>query len=247
MTVYFIGAGPGAADLITVRGAECLRRADMCLYAGSLVAEEILAYLPAAAEKRNSYGMSLAEIIACLSEADAAGKNVARLHSGDVSFYSAMGEQLRALKALNIAYEIIPGVPAFAAAAAALGQELTVPRLNQSLVLTRGARNATPMPAAESLAALGAAKATMIIHLFAQNAAALQAELTPIYGADCPIMIAARVSRSDEWLKRGRLRDLTALVKEAGLLRAALLFVGRGMDGAANDEARSRLYAEKET
>jgi len=242
MTVYFIGAGPGAADLITLRGLNRLRACPVCLYAGSLVEETMLSYLPSHAERRNSYGMTLEEIIIFLRTAHEAGRDVARLHSGDVSFYSAMGEQIRALQRLNIPYEIIPGVPAFAAAAAAIGQELTVPRINQSLVLTRGARNATPMPASETPAALGAAKATMIIHLFAAQAKQTEAQLMPIYGADCPIIIAAYVSRPNERIIRGQLSQLADLVAREGIKRTALLFVGRALANNEAENKRSHLY-----
>jgi len=243
MTIYFIGAGPGAADLITVRGAERLKHCQACLYAGSLVAEAMLDYLPVGAEKRNSYGMRLEEIISWLRRADAAGQNVARLHSGDVSFYSAAGEQIRALKALGIAYEIIPGVPAFAAAAAAIGRELTVPRLNQSLILTRACANATPMPPSETMANLGAAKATMAVHLFAGQAAQIEAQLLPVYGADCPIIIAARVSWPDQQIIRGRLSELAELVAKTGISRSALLLLGSSLAEEEEGACRSHLYS----
>ena len=226
MTVFFIGAGPGAADLITVRGRDRLAAAPVCLYAGSLVPSELLEHCPPGARLVDTANLNLDEIVAELLAAHAAGLDVARLHSGDPSVFSAMAEQMRRLDALGVPYEVVPGVPAFAAAAAALGRELTVPGVGQTVILTRTAARATPMPAGEELAALGRSRSTMVLHLAVQRIEQLVEELVPNYGADCPVAVVARASRPDELVLRGTLADIAEQVRAAAILRTAVVIVG---------------------
>ncbi|MDE2318530.1 MAG: precorrin-4 C(11)-methyltransferase [Rhodospirillales bacterium] len=240
MTVHFIGAGPGAADLLTLRGRDLIAASPVCLYAGSLVPEGVLAHCPAGAKIVNTAPMSLDEIIAEITAADAAGLDVARLHSGDLSVWSAMGEQLQLLRALGIPYDITPGVPAFAAAAACLGAELTLPGIAQSLVLTRLGGRASPLPEGERLAAFAATGATLALHLSIHRLAELVAELTPFYGTDCPVAVVWRASWPDERVLRGTLESIEAMI-EPGIDRTALILVGRVL--GAEDFERSRLYA----
>lgn len=240
MTVHFIGAGPGAPDLITVRGRDLIAASPVCLYAGSLVPEALLGHCPQGARIVNTAPLSLDEIIAEIAAAHAAGQNVARLHSGDLSVWSAMGEQLRRLRALNIPYDVTPGVPSFAAAAAALGAELTLPGVAQSVVLTRMSGRATAMPPGESLSAFAATGATLAIHLSIHVLDRVLAGLIPHYGADCPVAVVWRASWPDERILRATLGTLeTAL--SAGMERTALILVGRTL--GASDFAESRLYA----
>ncbi|CAM5340649.1 precorrin-4 C(11)-methyltransferase [Streptomyces abikoensis] len=241
MTVYFIGAGPGAADLITVRGARTLARCGVCLYAGSLVPRELLAECPPDARLVDTAGLTLDQITDELTRAHAAGRDVARLHSGDPSVFSAVAEQMRRLDAAGIPYEIVPGVPAFAAAAAALGRELTVPTVGQTVVLTRIARQATPMPPGEDLATLGRSGALLVLHLAARYADEVVAELLPHYGADCPAAVVAMASRPDELVLRGTLADIAEKVKAAGVVRTAVIIVGRTL--AAEQFPDSYLYS----
>jgi len=240
MTVHFIGAGPGAADLLTLRGRDLIAACPVCLYAGSLVPEGVLAHCPQGARIVNTAPLSLDDIMAEIATAHAQGKDVARLHSGDLSVWSAMGEQLRRLRALDIPYTITPGVPAFAAAAAALGTELTLPGLAQSVVLTRMPGRASAMPEGEKLAAFAATGAVLAIHLSIHMLDQLIAELTPHYGADCPVAIVWRASWPDQRIIRATLGTLDAFVGQE-LERTALIFVGRTLD--AEDFAESRLYA----
>ncbi len=227
MTVHFIGAGPGAADLITVRGRELIARCPVCLYAGPLVPEALLAYCPADARIVDTAPMSLDEIIDQCARATAAGEDVARLHSGDLSIWSALGEQLNRLDALAIPYTITPGVPAFAAAAAALGCELTLPEVAQSLVLTRTPGRASAMPKKETLSAFAATGATLAIHLSIHVLEPTLAALLPHYGADCPAAVVYRASWPEERIVRGTLATLGALVaQEPGIDRTALILVG---------------------
>ena len=226
MTVYFIGAGPGAADLLTLRADRLIRSSAVCLYAGSIVPPEVLASCPADARVINTARMPLEEIIEVIRTADAAGQDVARLHSGDPSIYSALAEQARRLTALGISYEIVPGVPAFSAAAAVLGHELTVPTVGQSVILTRVSGRASAMPAGEDLATLGASRATMVIHLAAHDIDRVVAELTPNYGADCPAAVVAYASRPEQQLVRGTLSGIAEQVKAAGIVRTAVIIVG---------------------
>ena len=240
MTVHFIGAGPGAADLITVRGLEFIRACRLVLYAGSLVPAALVAEAGAEARVVDSAPLDLDAIIAEMAAADAAGEDVARVHSGDPSLYGAIAEQMRRLEALAIAYDITPGVPAYAAAAAALGRELTLPGVGQSLVLTRTSVRASSMPEGESLAAFGATGATLAIHLSINNLARVVRELTPHYGGDCPAAVVYRASWPDEIVIRGRLDDIREQVKAAAITRTALILVGPVLDDG--DFPDSKLY-----
>jgi precorrin-4/cobalt-precorrin-4 C11-methyltransferase len=240
VTVHFIGAGPGAPDLLTLRGRDLIAASPVCLYAGSLVPEGVLAHCPPGCRIVNTAPLSLDEIVAELAAAHAAGQDVARLHSGDLSVWSAMGEQLRQLRALGIAYDVTPGVPSFAAAAAALGAELTLPGLAQSVVLTRVEGRATAMPPGETLAAFGATGATLALHLSVHLLDRVAAELQPQYGADCPVAVVWRASWPDERVIRCTLGTLgTAVGPEVE--RTALILVGPAL--AAEGFADSRLYA----
>lgn len=241
MTVYFVGAGPGAADLITVRGLRVLESAPVCLYAGSLVPRELLDACPSGARLVDTANMTLDGIVAELTAAHADGLDVARLHSGDPSVFSAVAEQMRRLDAAGVPYEVVPGVPAFAAAAASLGRELTVPGVGQTVILTRTAVRATPMPDGEDLATLGASGATMVLHLAVQRIDEVAAELVPHYGADCPAAVVARASRPDEVILRGTLADIAGLVREAGVKRTAVIVVGRVLTASAFPD--SHLYS----
>lgn len=245
MTVHFIGAGPGAPDLITVRGLELIRRAPVVLYAGSLVPPAIVAEALPDAEVRDTAAMDLDEIISAMQTAHAAGQDVARVHSGDPSLYGAIAEQIRRLRELGIAYDVTPGVSATAAAAAALGTELTLPDVSQTVILTRTAVRASAMPPGEELAALGRSGATLAIHLSVNNLANVVRDLTPHYGADCPAIVAYRVSWPDEMFIRGTLGDIRPKVKAAGITRTALILVGRVLDQAGFTD--SRLYAADHT
>jgi len=241
MTVHFIGAGPGAADLITVRGRDLIARCPVCLYAGSLVPREVIAAAPEGARVIDTAPLTLDEIVAEMRAADAAGDDVARVHSGDPSLYGAIGEQMRRLDGLGIAYDITPGVPAFAAAAAALGVELTLPEVSQSLILTRTAMKSSAMPDGESLARLGASGATLAIHLSVRNLKRVTADLIPHYGEDCPVAVVYRASWPDQRIIVGTLGDIRNKVREAKITRTAIVLVGRVLD--AGDAAESRLYA----
>ena len=238
MTVHFIGAGPGAPDLLTLRGRDLIASSPVCLYAGSLIPPAILAHCPPGARIVNTAPMSLDDIIADIAAVHTQGHDVARLHSGDLSVWSAMGEQLRRLKSLGIPYDVTPGVPAFAASAALLGQELTLPGLAQSVVLTRHAGRASPMPAGENLAAFAATGATLAIHLSVHALAEVTAELTPILGPDCPVAVVFRASWPDEQVIRA---TLATIAIPANVERTALILVGRALAAAGFDD--SRLYA----
>ncbi|MEJ9079840.1 cobalt-precorrin-4/precorrin-4 C(11)-methyltransferase [Gordonia malaquae] len=245
MTVYFIGAGPGAADLITVRGAQRLAECRTCLYAGSLVPAELLERLPAGAVTIDTARMPLDRIVAEIAKAHAAGHDVARLHSGDLSLYSAMTEQLSRLRALDIPYELVPGVPAFAAAAAAIDAELTVPGVGQSLLITRVSTLSTDMPPGEDLAALGRSGVTLALHLAAHRTEQIVEALADSYGSDCPTATVAFASRSDQLVVRAPLAELTAALAAAGITKTAVIFVGRALDGAAHpDLVDSYLYSQ---
>ena len=239
MTVHFIGAGPGAADLITVRGARLLAACPVCLYAGSVVPPEMLAHCAPGTRLIDTAPLSLDEIEAACVAAAAAGHDVARLHSGDLSLYSAVAEQLRRLRRRGIAYTLTPGVPAFAAAAAAIGRELTVPGIAQTIVLTRLPGRASAMPPRETLDAYAATGATLAIHLSAALLDRAVVALLPHYGADCPAVLAVRASWPDERLIRATLASL--LAASAGVERTALLLVGPAL--TAEDFAESALYS----
>ena len=240
MTVHFIGAGPGAADLITLRGRDLIARCPVCLYAGSIVPRALLAHCPPGARMIDTAPLSLDEIEAEFTTAHAAGFDVARLHSGDLSIYSALAEQLRRLRRRGIPYSITPGVPAFAAAAAALECELTVPEVAQSVVLTRVDGRASRMPEAEKLATFAATGATLVIHLAIHRLEAIVKELTPLYGADCPAAVVVQATSPDERILRGTLADIAAKVVAARIERTALILVGRALD--AQDFRDSALY-----
>ena len=240
MTVHFIGAGPGAADLITVRGRDLIARCPVCLYAGSIVPRELLSHCPADARVVDTAPMTLDEIEAEYVDAHAQGQDVARLHSGDLSIYSALAEQLRRLERHGIPYTLTPGVPAFAAAAAAIGCELTVPEVAQSVVLTRVSGRASRMPETERLATFAATKATLAIHLAIHRLDAVVEELAPHYGRDCPVAVVARASWPDQRIVTGTLGDIAGKLAATPIERTALIFVGPAI--AAENFRDSALY-----
>lgn len=239
MTVHFIGAGPGAPDLLTLRGRDLIAASPVCLYAGSLVPPAVLDHCPPDCRIVNTAPLSLDEIVTEIAEAHRQGLDVARLHSGDLSIWSAMGEQVRRLRALGIPYDITPGVPAFAAAAATLGAELTLPGVVQSVVLTRTGGRASAMPPAETLDAFARTGAVLAIHLSVQVLDRVTADLLPHYGADCPVAVVFRASWPDEQVVRATLGTLDPAIG-AGR-RGALILVGRSLGNV--DFADSRLYA----
>jgi len=241
MTVHFIGAGPGAPDLITVRGLNIIRRCPVVLYAGSLVPPEVVAEAPADARVMDTAPMTLDQMVEEMRAADEAGLDVARVHSGDPSLYGATAEQMRRLEALGIEYDVTPGVPAYAAAAVALRAELTLPGISQTVILTRTATRSSAMPDGETLDQLGATGATLAIHLSVTNLANVVRALVPHYGADCPVVVAYRVGWPDERLFRGTLADIRETVKAAGITRTALILVGRVLSASGFED--SRLYA----
>ncbi len=241
MTVHFIGAGPGAPDLLTLRAVRLLESCAVCLYAGSLVPAEVLQHCPAGARLVDTAELTLDQILAELARAHAEGHDVARLCSGDPSIFSAVAEQTRRLDAAGIGWDITPGVPAFAAAAAALGRELTVPGVGQTVVLTRTAQQATPMPPGEELASLGRTQATLVLHLSVQRLAEAVAELLPHYGPLCPAAVVAYASRADEVVLRGTLGDIAEQARSAGIRRTAVIIVGQVL--VAGDFCDSHLYS----
>jgi precorrin-4/cobalt-precorrin-4 C11-methyltransferase len=240
MTVHFIGAGPGAADLLTLRGRDRLAACRVCLYAGSLIPADMLEHVGADARCINTQSMALDAIVEQMRAAHAAGQDVARLQSGDLSVYSALGEQIRRLRALGIDYTMTPGVPAFAACAATLGQELTLPEVGQSVVLTRTQGRASSMPDSETLENFAAARTTLAIHLSLHNIADVAARLTPFYGADCPVAVILRASWPDEQTVTGTLADIVARVEALAMRRSALILVGRVLEH--HDFRESALY-----
>jgi len=240
MTVHFIGAGPGAPDLITVRGQKLVASCPVCLFAGSLVPREILAYCPIGARIIDTAPMSLDEIEAEFARAHGDGQDVARLHSGDLSIWSAAGEQMRRLERLGIAYTVTPGVPAFAAASAALRRELTLPGVAQTVVLTRTSGRASAMPEREKLAAYAATGATLAIHLSVHVLAETAAGLIAHYGPDCPIAVVQRASWPDERIVRGTLATIAAQLAAEPMDRTAIILVGPAL--ASGDFAESALY-----
>jgi len=241
MSVHFIGAGPGAADLITVRGLGQIRQAGLVLYAGSLVPEAVIAEASPDARVVDTAPLHLDEIIAEISKAHEQGHDVARVHSGDPSLYGATAEQMRRLDDLGIDYDVTPGVSAYAAAAAAMKAELTLPGISQTVILTRTAVRSSDMPNNEDLETLGKSGATLAIHLSVNNMAKVVRELAPHYGADCPVAVIYRASWPDELIIRGSLDDIRAKVKASGITRTALILVGRVLDESGFDD--SRLYA----
>lgn len=240
MTVHFIGAGPGAPDLLTLRGRDLIAACPVCLYAGSLIPEAVLAHCPPGARIVNTAPMDLDAIMAEITTAHEAGHDVARLHSGDLSVWSAMGEQTRRLRTMGIPYTVTPGVPSFAAAAATLGAELTLPGVAQSLVLTRTGGRASPMPEGEQLANFAATGATLAIHLSIHRLDEVATELAGHYGADCPVAVVWRATWPDERVLRGTLSTIAAQVGET-MERTALILVGPALAQEGFDE--SRLYA----
>ncbi|MCI4663116.1 MAG: precorrin-4 C(11)-methyltransferase [Neomegalonema sp.] len=241
MTIHFIGAGPGDPDLITVKGRRLIESCSVCLYAGSLVPAAVVAYAPEGALVRDSADMTLDEIIELMREAHTAGRSVARVHSGDPSLYGAIAEQIRRLRALDIPYEITPGVPAYAAAAAAMGQELTIPEVAQTLILTRTAMKSSAMPPGEDLDTLGRSGATLAIHLSIRNLLEIERTLTPHYGADCPVVVAYRVGWPDQQFIRGTLATIRDAARAAKITRTALIFIGPALSETA-DFRDSVLY-----
>ncbi len=241
MIVHLIGAGPGAADLITLRGRDLIAACPVCLYAGSLVPDEVVGFASADARVIDTAPMNLDEIMAEIEAAQARDKDVARVHSGDPSIYGAIGEQIRRLKELGIDYDITPGVPAFAASAAILGVELTLPDISQTVILTRTAMKSSAMPSGEELEILGKSGATLAIHLSVRNLRTVCRDLIPNYGEDCPVAVIYRVTWPDQQIIRGTLADIREKVRAAKLTRTALILVGRVLD--TNDATNSRLYA----
>ncbi|WP_282603452.1 precorrin-4 C(11)-methyltransferase [Paracoccus sp. PARArs4] len=239
MTVHFIGAGPGAADLLTIRGRDLIAACPVCLYAGSLIPPALLDHCPEGARIVNTAPLSLDQIIDEIASAHAAGHDVARLHSGDLSVWSAMGEQLRRLRALDIPVQVTPGVPSFAAAAAALQSELTLPGLAQSVVLTRTPGRASAMPEGESLSAFAATGATLAIHLSIHALDRVVADLSPHYGPDCPVAVVWRASWPDQRVIRAPLATIAQAAQ--GIDRTALILVGPALGAEGFQE--SRLYA----
>jgi precorrin-4/cobalt-precorrin-4 C11-methyltransferase len=242
VTVHFIGAGPGAPDLLTIRARDLIAASPVCLYAGALVPAEILAHAPPGARVVDTRDLTLDEIVGELERAHGEGADVARLHSGDLSIYSAAAEQMRRLDALGIPWDVTPGVPAFAAAAAALRRELTIPEVAQTVILTRYGRRASPMPPGERLADLAAHGATLVIHLGVQAIDEIAAALIPHYGADCPVAVVARASWPDEVVLRARLCDIADDVRAAGVHRTATIVVGPALAAAGFRD--SHLYSD---
>jgi precorrin-4/cobalt-precorrin-4 C11-methyltransferase len=240
VTVHFIGAGPGAPDLITVRGLRLIERCPVCLYAGSLVPRAVIEAAPAGARIVDTAPLTLDRIIDEIAAAHDQGLDVARVHSGDPSLYGAIAEQMRRLDMLDIPFDVTPGVPSFAAAAAALRRELTVPEVAQTVILTRTATRSSPMPPGETLECFAASGATLAIHLSIANLARIVRTLLPYYGGDCPAVVAYRVGWPDEMLIRGTLGDIREQAKAAGITRTALILVGPALAGNGSD---SHLYA----
>ena len=241
MTIHFIGAGPGAADLLTVRAVALLSAAPVCVYAGTYVDAEILAHCPPGVRLIDSRRLNLDQITEHLVEADRAGLDVARLCSGDPSLYSALAEQTRRLDRAGVGWDVTPGVPAYAAAAALLGRELTVPEVTQTVILTRAQADSTAMPEAESLTRLAESQATLVLHLAIRHIRRLSAELTAAYGADCPVAVVSRATQPSELILRGTLADIAPQVKEHGLVRTAVIVVGRTL--GAEQFRDSHLYS----
>jgi precorrin-4/cobalt-precorrin-4 C11-methyltransferase len=241
LTVHFIGAGPGAADLITLRAKQLISSCPVCLYAGALVPPEVLAHAPAGARLVDTQHLELGEIVAEMRAAHERGEDLARLHSGDLSIYSAAAEQMRELDRLGIPWDVTPGVPAFAAAAAALRRELTLPGVAQTVILARYGRRSSPIPPGEELGALARHRATLVIHLGAQAVEEIAAALAPHYGGACPAAVVARASWPDELVLRGTLATIAAQVRSAGIRRTATILVGPAL--AAEGFRDSHLYS----
>ena len=243
MTVYFIGAGPGDPDLITVKGKRLIERCLYCLYAGSLVPEAVVRVAPDGAEVVDTASLTLDDIMEIIARANAEGEDVARVHSGDPSIYGAIAEQIRRLENMGIGYKIVPGVPAFAAAAAEMGLELTIPEVAQSIVLTRTAMKSSAMPKGEELENFARTRSTLAIHLSVRNLRKIERALIPYYGADCPVVVAYRVGWPDQEFVHGTLASIRGQVREAKITRTALVFVGPAI-GEVRDFRDSMLYSK---
>ena len=243
MTVHFIGAGPGAADLLTVRAVRVIESCPVCVYAGTYIDDQILAHCPPGATLIDSQHLDLDEITDHLIAADQRGEDVARLCSGDPSIYSAVAEQARRLDAAQVSWDVTPGVPAYTAAAAIIGRELTVPELAQTVILTRTQAASTAMPETESLAYLAETRATMIIHLAIRRIRQICTELTPAYGPSCPVAVVANATQPNERVLRGTLATIADQVEEAGLRQAAVIMVGEALH--AEDFVESHLYGKR--
>jgi len=241
MTVHFIGAGPGAPDLLTLRAQQLIAQSPVCLYAGALVPPQILAHASPGTRLVDTQNLDLDQILGELTAADERGEDIARLHSGDISIYSACAEQMRRLDAVGIPWDVTPGVPAFAAAAAALRRELTIPEVAQTVILTRYGRRASAMPPGEDLAGLATHGATLVVHLGAQAIEEIAQTLTEHYGADCPAAVVARASWPDEQVVRGTLSDIAAGAQAARIRRTATIIVGPAL--AAEGFRDSHLYS----
>ena len=242
MTVHFIGAGPGAPDLITVRGLNHIKASQVCLYAGSLVPKQVVAEAPSNAEIVDTAPLHLDQIIEKIKLADQNGLDVARVHSGDPSIYGAIAEQMRRLDSLGIDYDVTPGVPAFTAAAATLNQELTLPEVSQTVIITRTAGKASNMPVGEELASLAKSRATLAIHLSVRNLKKVVQDLIPHYGENCPVYIIYRVTWPDQKIIPGTLTNIHEKVRAEKITRTALIMVGKVFN--ADDFVDSRLYAK---
>lgn len=238
MTVHFVGAGPGAADLLTVRATRLLASAEVVLYPGTYLDPEVLSHC-GQAELVDTQDLDLDQIVTLIANAHGAGRTVVRLTSGDPSLYSALTEQTRRLDALGVPWEVTPGVPAYAAAAAVVGRELTVPLVSQSVVLTRTQARSTAMPPTEALSAFAATRATLCLHLAITRIRPLADELVGEYGADCPVVVVHKASQPDQLVLTGTLADIATQVEEAGLRQAAVVLVGRAL---ASDGGSSYLY-----
>lgn len=243
MTVHFIGAGPGAADLITVRAARLIGASQVCIYAGTYLDEAVLSHCPEGAELVDSQELNLDELAAIMIRAHEEGKDVARLCSGDPSIYSAVAEQARRLDRAGVPWDVTPGVPAYAAAAALIGRELTVPEVAQSIVLTRAQAASTKMPETEALEKFAETRATLALHLAIRRTAELAERLTPFYGADCPVVVVANAEQPTQQILRGALADIGAQVEAAGLRQAAIILVGWAL--RAEDFTESHLYGTR--
>jgi precorrin-4/cobalt-precorrin-4 C11-methyltransferase len=240
MTVHFIGAGPGAADLLTLRAVDLIKRSQVCLYAGTYIDAEILRHCPDGAELIDTQHLDLNQIIDHLAAAHRRGSEVARLCSGDPSLYSALAEQTRRLDRLQVPWDVTPGVPAYAAAAALIGRELTVPEVAQTVILTRTSAASTAMPETESLSYLAATRATLVLHLAIRRTRELAAELSPSYGADCPVVVVADATKPTQRVLRGTLGDIADAVEQAGLRQAAVIMVGEAL--RSENFVESHLY-----
>ncbi len=251
MTVYFIGAGPGNPDLLTIRARDLIASCPLCLYAGSILPEAVVAHAPRTTRVISSAPMALEEIIDLLEEANAKGEDVARVHSGDPSIFSAIGEQIAALEERGIAYRIIPGVPAFAACAAALGRELTLPGISQTVVLTRTSKRSSPMPEGEALEIYAKTGATLAIHLSARALGEISEQLGPIYGKDCPVAVVYNATRPDEKILRGTLESIAGDCRKVHITRTAMIFIGPALSGklkrksALYDETHQRMFKRR--